>query len=75
MSRVLKTALSNGLEVLTLQKPEALVLEHRVRGYLQLGACMKHHDLHHVKPTRRNYASSLTLWDLVFGTIIDETRA
>jgi sterol desaturase/sphingolipid hydroxylase (fatty acid hydroxylase superfamily) len=35
-------------------------------------AGMKHHDLHHAKPTRGNYASSLTLWDRAFGTMIDD---
>lgn len=37
---------------------------------LPLWAGMKHHDLHHAKPTKGNYASSLTLWDRVFGTLI-----
>ena len=39
---------------------------------LPLWAGMKHHDLHHAKPTRGNYASSLTIWDRVFATRIDD---
>jgi len=42
--------------------------------WIPLWAGMKHHDLHHAKPTRGNYASSLTLWDRVFGTRIEEAR-
>jgi sterol desaturase/sphingolipid hydroxylase (fatty acid hydroxylase superfamily) len=40
--------------------------------HLPLWAGMKHHDLHHAKPTKGNYASSFTLWDRVFGTLIDD---
>jgi len=29
-----------------------------------------HHDLHHARPNAGNYASTLTLWDKVFGTVI-----
>lgn len=39
---------------------------------LPLWAGMKHHDLHHAKPTKGNYASSFTLWDQVFRTRIEE---
>jgi len=28
----------------------------------------EHHDLHHAKPTKGNYASTLTFWDVVLGT-------
>jgi sterol desaturase/sphingolipid hydroxylase (fatty acid hydroxylase superfamily) len=33
-----------------------------------LYAPAEHHDLHHAKPTKGNYASTLTLWDKVFRT-------
>ncbi len=29
----------------------------------------EHHDLHHAKPTKGNYASTFTLWDHVFRTL------
>lgn len=31
-------------------------------------AAAEHHDLHHAKPTKGNYASTLTFWDRVLGT-------
>lgn len=37
---------------------------------IPLFAPTEHHDLHHARPTLGNYASSLTLWDKVFGTEI-----
>lgn len=42
---------------------------------LPLWAGMKHHDLHHARPTLGNYASSLTLWDRLLGTAITEGEA
>jgi sterol desaturase/sphingolipid hydroxylase (fatty acid hydroxylase superfamily) len=42
---------------------------------LPLWAGMKHHDLHHARPTLGNYASSLTLWDRLLGTAIDQGGA
>lgn len=39
---------------------------------IPLWASMKHHDLHHARPTQGNYASSFTIWDKVFGTCIAE---
>ena len=35
---------------------------------IPLYAEAEHHDLHHAKPTKGNYASTLTLWDRVLGT-------
>lgn len=43
-----------------------------ITRYIPLFAGMRHHDLHHAKPTKGNYASSLTLWDRVFRTLIVE---
>lgn len=43
-----------------------------ITRFLPLFAGMRHHDMHHAKPTKGNYASSLTLWDRVFGTLITE---
>ncbi len=31
-------------------------------------AAAEHHDLHHAKPTKGNYATTLELWDHIFGT-------
>lgn len=46
----------------------------RLGRVLPLFAATEHHDLHHARPTMGNYASSLTLWDRVFGTEIDPSR-
>ena len=35
---------------------------------IPLYAEAEHHDMHHAKPRKGNYASTLTLWDRVFGT-------
>ena len=35
---------------------------------IPLYAEAEHHDLHHAKPTKGNYASTLTFWDRVLGT-------
>lgn len=43
--------------------------------HIPLIAPMRHHDLHHARPTRGNYASFLTLWDRLLGTRIDEAPA
>jgi FkbM family methyltransferase len=45
MSRMQRTVLSDGLEVWSLQKPEALVLDHHVRGYLQHGIAVRAGDV------------------------------
>ncbi len=37
-------------------------------GRLPFYGITEHHDLHHAKPTKGNYASMLTLWDRVFST-------
>ena len=36
--------------------------------FIPLYAEAEHHDLHHAKPTKGNYASTLTFWDRVLGT-------
>ena len=46
----------------------------RLGRFLPLFAGTEHHDMHHARPTMGNYASSLTLWDRVFGTEIDASR-
>ncbi len=45
-------------------------LASRLGVHIPLFAGTEHHDLHHARPTLGNYASSLTLWDKVFGTEI-----
>ena len=36
--------------------------------WIPLYAPAEHHDLHHAKPTKGNFASTLTFWDNVLGT-------
>jgi methylsterol monooxygenase len=36
--------------------------------WIPLYAPAEHHDLHHAKPTKGNFASTLRLWDIVLGT-------
>ena len=45
MSRMQRTTLSDGLEVWSIRKPEALVLDHHVRGYLQHGIAVRAGDV------------------------------
>jgi nonribosomal peptide synthetase DhbF len=45
MPTMQRTALSDGLEVWSIQRPEALVLDHHVRGYLQHGIAVRAGDV------------------------------
>jgi sterol desaturase/sphingolipid hydroxylase (fatty acid hydroxylase superfamily) len=40
-----------------------------VGPWVPLYGLTEHHDLHHAKPTKGNYASTFTLWDRVFSTM------
>jgi sterol desaturase/sphingolipid hydroxylase (fatty acid hydroxylase superfamily) len=41
---------------------------------IPLYAPTEHHDMHHAKPSKGNYASTLTLWDTVFKTYWRPTK-
>jgi len=43
--------------------------------FLPLYGTVRMHDLHHAKPHSGNYASTLTIWDRVFGTQIPDPVA
>lgn len=38
--------------------------------YIPLFAPTRHHDLHHARPNDGNYATTLTLWDRILGTLV-----
>ena len=40
-----------------------------IAKFVPLLAVADDHDLHHAKPTQGNYASTLRIWDRVFGTV------
>jgi sterol desaturase/sphingolipid hydroxylase (fatty acid hydroxylase superfamily) len=46
----------------------------KVSHLLPFFAGTEHHDLHHARPTMGNYASSLTVWDKLFGTENNRTK-
>jgi len=39
-----------------------------VGGFIPIYAAAEHHDLHHAKPTKGNYATTLEIWDRILGT-------
>ena len=42
--------------------------------YIPFWGTVRAHDLHHAKPNAGNFASTLDLWDRVFGTRIPDTK-
>lgn len=41
--------------------------------WIPVVAPMEHHDLHHARPMAGNYASMFSVWDRVFGTVIERS--